>query len=214
MTEINKLLDRYQQFYDEYFVHSPELYRKLSAEGQAPKTLVIACSDSRVDPSIIFKSEPGELFVIRNVASLVPPFECDFVHCHGTSAAIEYAVRHLGVENIVVLGHSHCGGIKTLVDDHGHEHNFIDSWLSIADEAARERKTMRTFTVTAKRKRWQSQSATCKLFLSLPRRLLPENSGSAAGISALRAGGWKKFAVQNDARALEKGFFLLYCHRH
>ena len=116
MTEINKLLDRYQQFYDEYFVHSPELYRKLSAEGQAPKTLVIACSDSRVDPSIIFKSEPGELFVIRNVASLVPPFECDFVHCHGTSAAIEYAVRHLGVENIVVLGHSHCGGIKTLVD--------------------------------------------------------------------------------------------------
>lgn len=140
MTEINKLLDRYQQFYDEYFVHSPELYRKLSAEGQAPKTLVIACSDSRVDPSIIFKSEPGELFVIRNVASLVPPFECDFVHCHGTSAAIEYAVRHLGVENIVVLGHSHCGGIKTLVDDHGHEHNFIDSWLSIADEAARERK--------------------------------------------------------------------------
>lgn len=139
MTEINKLLNRYQQFYDEYFVHSPELYRKLSAEGQAPKTLVIACSDSRVDPSIIFKSEPGELFVIRNVASLVPPFECDFVHCHGTSAAIEYAVRHLGVENIVVLGHSHCGGIKTLVDDHGHEHNFIDSWLSIADEAARER---------------------------------------------------------------------------
>ena len=70
----------------------------------------------------------------------MPPFECDFVHCHGTSAAIEYAVRHLGVENIVVLGHSHCGGIKTLVDDHGHEHNFIDSWLSIADEAARERK--------------------------------------------------------------------------
>lgn len=77
MTEINKLLDRYRQFYDEYFVHSPELYRKLSAEGQAPKTLVIACSDSRVDPSIVFKSEPGELFVIRNVASLVPPFECD-----------------------------------------------------------------------------------------------------------------------------------------
>ena len=140
MTEINKLLNRYQQFYDEYFVHSPELYRKLSAAGQAPKTRVIACSDSRVDPSIIFKSEPGELFVIRNVASLVPPFECDFVHCHGTSAAIEYAVRHLGVETIVVLGHSHCGGIKTLVDDHGHEHNFIDSWLSIADEAARERK--------------------------------------------------------------------------
>ncbi len=138
MTEINKLLDRYRQFYNEYFVDAPELYRQLSAEGQAPKTLVIACSDSRVDPSIIFKSEPGELFVIRNVASLVPPFECDFVHCHGTSAAIEYAVRHLEVENIIVLGHSHCGGIKTLVDDHGHDHNFIDSWLSIADEVVSE----------------------------------------------------------------------------
>ena len=138
MTEINKLLDRYRQFYNEYFVDVPELYRQLSAEGQAPKTLVIACSDSRVDPSIIFKSEPGELFVIRNVASLVPPFECDFVHCHGTSAAIEYAVRHLEVENIIVLGHSHCGGIKTLVDDHGHDHNFIDSWLSIADEVVSE----------------------------------------------------------------------------
>ena len=136
MTEINKLLNRYQNFYDEYFINAPELYQQLAKEGQAPKTLIIACSDSRVDPSIIFKSEPGELFVVRNVANLVPPFECDFVHCHGTSAAIEYAVRHLKVENIIVLGHSHCGGIKTLVDDHNHQHNFIDSWLSIAEDAA------------------------------------------------------------------------------
>ena len=70
MTEINKLLDRYQQFYDEYFVHSPELYRKLSAEGQAPKTLVIACSDSRVDPSIIFKSEPGEMAPLETLEDM------------------------------------------------------------------------------------------------------------------------------------------------
>lgn len=136
MTEINKLLNRYQQFYNEYFVDTPELYQQLVKEGQSPKTLIIACSDSRVDPSILFKSEPGELFVIRNVANLVPPFESDFSHCHGTSAAIEYAVRHLKVENIIVLGHSHCGGIKTLVDKHNHQHNFIDAWLSIADTVA------------------------------------------------------------------------------
>lgn len=135
MTKPTELLKGYEKFFDEYFVSSPELYRHLATEGQSPKTLVIACSDSRVDPSIVFKAAPGDIFVIRNVANLVPPFEKDFVHCHGTSAAIEYAVEYLKVENIVVLGHSNCGGIKALVDGHERKPNFIDPWLDVVQEA-------------------------------------------------------------------------------
>ena len=133
MVKIAKLLQGYQNFYKQYFVDQPEIYQTLVRDGQAPKTLVIACSDSRVDPSILLNTHPGDIFVIRNVANLVPTFDSDMSHCHGTSAAIEYAVRHLKVENIVVLGHSHCGGINTLVSTHKHDHNFIDTWLDIAD---------------------------------------------------------------------------------
>lgn len=109
-------------------------YRK----GQTPHTLVIACSDSRVDPSIILNTGPGDIFVIRNVANLVPAYDSDFSHCHGTSAAIEYAVKHLKVKNILILGHTHCGGIHNLLCQPLNRHDFIDTWLSIAEEARRE----------------------------------------------------------------------------
>lgn len=134
MTEIKKLLRGHSAFYEEYFVSRPELYRKLVAEGQSPKVLVICCSDSRVDPSIILNAEPGELFVIRNVANIVPRFEEDKINCHGTTAAIEYAVKGLEVEDIVIIGHSHCGGIKTLVEDRENNHTFIDNWLYTLQE--------------------------------------------------------------------------------
>lgn len=133
MANIQKLLSGFEEFYKKYFVEQKHIYQELYAKGQSPKTLVIACSDSRVDPSILLGTAPGEIFVIRNVANLVPVFDCDMSHCHGTSAALEYAVRHLKVENIIVLGHSQCGGIKTLVEEHNHNHNFIDTWLEIAD---------------------------------------------------------------------------------
>lgn len=133
MTDIKKLLDGFEQFHQKYFVETPCLYQELSSKGQSPKTLIISCSDSRVDPSILLNTSPGDIFVIRNVANLVPTFDCDMSHCHGTSAAIEYAVKHLKVKNIIILGHSHCGGIKTLVEEHNHQHNFIDTWLEIAD---------------------------------------------------------------------------------
>ena len=133
MTDIKKLLDGFEQFHQKYFIETPHLYQELSSKGQSPKTLIISCSDSRVDPSILLNTSPGDIFVIRNVANLVPTFDCDMSHCHGTSAAIEYAVKHLKVENIVVLGHSHCGGIHTLVSAHKHDHTFIDTWLEIAD---------------------------------------------------------------------------------
>ncbi len=135
MVKIATLLDGYQNFYQKYFIENPEVYEKLVKDGQSPKTLVIACSDSRVDPSILLDTKPGDIFVIRNVANLVPPFESDFGGCHGTSAAIEYAVNHLKVENIIILGHSDCGGIKALISDHHNDHTFIDNWLTVAHDA-------------------------------------------------------------------------------
>lgn len=135
MTEIIKLLKGHQTFHDKYFTAAPELYKKLVSEGQSPKVLVISCSDSRVDPSLILGSEPGDLFVIRNVANIVPPYENEEITCHGTSAAIEYAVQHLQVDDIIVLGHSQCGGIKTLIDDQENNHTFIDNWIYIVEAA-------------------------------------------------------------------------------
>ena len=134
MPHIENLLEGYRQFYQKYYIENPETYKNLTEKGQTPHTLVIACSDSRVDPSIILNTSPGDIFVIRNVANLVPAYDSDFSHCHGTSAAIEYAVKHLKVKNILILGHTHCGGIHNLLC----RHDFIDTWLSIAEEARRE----------------------------------------------------------------------------
>lgn len=135
MAEIDSLLDGFKLFHQKYFVEEPETYNKLVHDGQSPKFLIIACSDSRVDPSIVLDTKPGDIFVIRNVANLVPPYEHDEFQCHGTSAAIEYAVTQLHVEDIIVFGHSHCGGIKALIDDEENDHSFIDNWLYIANSA-------------------------------------------------------------------------------
>ena len=134
MTDISKLLSGFQAFRDTYFAETPELFRALSRDGQKPRILVIACSDSRVDPAILFNAAPGELFVVRNVANLVPPYQPDGQY-HGTSAAIEFAVRDLGVSEILVLGHSSCGGIGALRDlAHGHPETreFIGPWVTLA----------------------------------------------------------------------------------
>ena len=138
MPHIENLLEGYRQFYQKYYIENPETYKSLTEKGQTPHTLVIACSDSRVDPSIILNTGPGDIFVIRNVANLVPAYDSDFSHCHGTSAAIEYAVKNLKVKNILILGHTHCGGIHNLLCQPLNRHDFIDTWLSIAEEARRE----------------------------------------------------------------------------
>lgn len=94
--------------------------------------MVIACSDSRTDPSLIMQCEPGEIFVVRNIANIVPPYEVDAGY-HGVSAAIEYAVKALKVRNIIVLGHSSCGGIRALMEnkeEQEHQHEFVNKWLS------------------------------------------------------------------------------------
>jgi carbonic anhydrase len=137
MTEIDKLIQGYKRFHDNYFVgdEHEQLFAELS-QGQNPSTLVIACSDSRVDPAIIMDSKPGDLFVIRNVANLVPPYEIGGGY-HGVSAALEFAVRYLNVEHVIVLGHQHCGGIRTLVSGMPVDapSEFIQSWVNIAQSA-------------------------------------------------------------------------------
>lgn len=134
---VERLLEGYWRFRKTRFVAAQEVYRKLGRQGQSPEVLFIACCDSRVDPGTIFDTGPGELFVIRNVANLVPPWAPDGRH-HGTSAAIEFAVRNLKVREIVIMGHAQCGGAAALLNDF-HEQpgasDFIGSWISLAQEA-------------------------------------------------------------------------------
>lgn len=136
-TGIRKLIDGFGRFRAEHFETEDSLYQRLTREGQSPRIMVIACCDSRVDPAIITDCDPGDLFVVRNVANLVPPHET-IGHYHGTSAALEFAVRCLNVEDVIVLGHSRCGGIRALLsgiqgaDGLG---QFITPWMAIAAEA-------------------------------------------------------------------------------
>jgi len=134
--EILKLVVGFRQFRKKFYDAETSLFDKLSA-GQSPKTLIIACSDSRVDPSLLASANPGDLFVVRNVANLVPPHESAQHGLHGVSAAIEFAVTGLNVENIVVMGHRQCGGIRALMQNSSEERQatFVGKWMSIAKAA-------------------------------------------------------------------------------
>jgi len=135
---IERLITGYRRFRSGYYEENSERLIELAQQGQSPKVAVIACCDSRLDPAVITQSAPGELFVIRNVANLVPPYESEGVW-HGTSAALQFAVCNLQVEHIIVLGHSQCGGIKALLQQPkpaDANKDFIASWISIADEAS------------------------------------------------------------------------------
>ncbi|HEU0283115.1 MAG TPA: carbonic anhydrase [Gallionella sp.] len=137
MSSTKRLIEGFSRFRERHFTQNDALFRKLVEQGQTPKTLVVACCDARVDPALILDCAPGDLFVIRNVANLVPPAE-NQGHYHGTSAALEFGVRKLNVEHIIVLGHAHCGGIHALMEgDMQKEDAFISEWMGIAD-AARE----------------------------------------------------------------------------
>ena len=140
MEEIKKLIDGFQRFRTQHYERDGTPFKQLVREGQAPKIMVIACCDSRVDPAIVTDCDPGDLFVVRNVANLVPPYETSG-HYHGTSAALEFAVRFLAVRHVVVLGHARCGGIRALVQgvDGGDDRSqFIQPWMEIADAARRK----------------------------------------------------------------------------
>ncbi len=128
----NELLAGYRAFMDGTYKQQRNRIRELADKGQTPSTMIIACCDSRAAPEMIFDAHPGELFVVRNVANLVPEYAPDGRH-HSTSAAIEFAVNGLGVSNIVVMGHGRCGGIKAALSggevklDEG---DFIGKWMS------------------------------------------------------------------------------------
>lgn len=131
-----KLLGGYRSFYKAYFTAEKNIYDGLVKNGQTPETLVIGCSDSRSDPALIMNAQPGEMFVVRNVAAIVPPYKSDSQH-HGTSAAIEFAVKGLKVKHIVVMGHSLCGGIHALAHKSMAEtsYEFLTPWMEIGNPA-------------------------------------------------------------------------------
>ena len=130
---MKQLLEGYRRFRANVWPAERARYQALAEGGQRPETLVVACSDSRVDPRTIFDAAPGELFVVRNVAGLVPPWQPD-ANYHGTSAALEYAVRVLGVARIVVLGHAQCGGVQAMVEGAPeHAREFMAPWMKIAE---------------------------------------------------------------------------------
>ncbi|MBX4925485.1 carbonic anhydrase [Rhizobium binae] len=136
----NTLLDGYRNFMNGRYADARDRYRQLAENGQSPSTLVIACSDSRAAPELIFDAGPGELFVIRNVANMVPPYEPDG-HFHSTSAALEFAVQALKVTDIVVMGHGRCGGIRAALDPNAEPlspGDFIGRWMSLVKPAAEQ----------------------------------------------------------------------------
>lgn len=133
-----RLLDGYRSFMANRYAGEAGRYKTLAETGQKPKTMVIACCDSRAAPETIFDCGPGELFVVRNVANLVPPYKPDGEY-HGTSAALEFAVQSLKVTSIVVLGHGRCGGIAaSLSQDHEplSPGDFIGQWMKLVQPAA------------------------------------------------------------------------------
>lgn len=137
MSTPRELIEGFKRFRERSLVSVNAQFHDLVEFGQTPSTLVVACCDSRVDPALILDCAPGDLFVIRNVANLVPPSE-NQGHYHGTSAALEFGVRKLKVQHVIVLGHAQCGGIHALLEEGvSKDESFIAEWMGIAN-AARE----------------------------------------------------------------------------
>lgn len=126
----NKVIKGYQAFRKKYALDDQSVMQYLSRYGQNPEIMVVACCDSRVDPGLILQCDPGDLFVVRNVANIIPPYEKDGAH-HGTSAALEFGIRFLKVKHLILLGHSQCGGIQALLDTHSTANDFISNWVSV-----------------------------------------------------------------------------------
>jgi carbonic anhydrase len=147
------LIDGYRAFTSQRLPTEQTRYRELSERGQSPAVMVIGCCDSRVSPEVIFDAGPGELFVMRNVANLVPVYQPD-ANAHGVSAALEYAVTVLRIKHIVVLGHAQCGGIRAFIDKAAplSPSDFIGRWMAMFIKPGevveqRNRETMQEFTV-------------------------------------------------------------------
>lgn len=134
---MDRLIEGHRRFRAETWPAERARYEALAKWGQSPEALVIACSDSRVDPQTVFGAVPGELFVVRNVAALVPPYQPDAGY-HGTSAALEFGVRVLKVSRVVVLGHAQCGGVRAMVEGAPLEaRDFVEPWMAMAEPVLR-----------------------------------------------------------------------------
>jgi carbonic anhydrase len=136
MKDIAHFIAGFRRFQEKYFSADQELFEQLR-QGQRPKALIVACADSRVDPALLTGAEPGDVFVVRNVANLVPPYEPGSSYA-SVPAALEFGVLSLEVEHIIVLGHAQCGGIHALLNGDGPVGEFIGKWVGIA-QRARER---------------------------------------------------------------------------
>ncbi len=137
MSATHELVEGFRRFRNGRYAQHQTLFEQLAARGQAPRILVVSCCDSRVDPAVVTDSAPGELFIIRNVANLVPPYERGG-GLHGTSAALEFGVCELGVSDIIVLGHAHCGGVRALLQptqSDKRQDGFINDWMRVAEHA-------------------------------------------------------------------------------
>jgi len=187
--ELDYIIDGYKQFRQKYFDGNNSIFKDLK-NGQNPKILVIACSDSRVDPAIILDCKPGDLFVVRNVANLVPPFEDDDGH-HGTSAALEFAVCVLEVKHIIIFGHSICGGIRSLVEDHAkmQKGNFISKWMELAKNAYQ--KTLKNYPLAT----IDEQASNCAHFALIH------------SLENLSTFPWIKSRVENSEISLHSWYF-------
>ncbi|WP_419241656.1 carbonic anhydrase [Cardinium endosymbiont of Nabis limbatus] len=129
--DLKKILKGYKAFRNKYVHSDASIMYHLHRNGQQPKVMVIACCDARVDPALILQCDPGDLFVVRNVANIVPPYEKDTRH-HGTSAALEFGICLLNIAHLIVLGHSQCGGIKALLEgERLQQDDFITNWVAL-----------------------------------------------------------------------------------
>lgn len=138
-----KITAGYQRFRQKYVEGDNDTLRRLAYHGQNPDIMFVACSDSRVDPALILQAEPGDLFIVRNVANIVPPYEKDDQH-HGTSAALEFGICYLNVKHLIILGHAQCGGMNArLHEDSLHQDDFISNWVSVIDNDEKEKNTDR-----------------------------------------------------------------------
>lgn len=138
MDAISSLIEGYKSFRRGLYRQNEERYRALAERRQKPKAMIVCCCDSRADPSMVLDAEPGELFVVRNVANLVPPYEPD-THYHGTSAALEFGITGLDIADLIVMGHARCGGIEALYENERGDAprgEFIPSWMSLVQSVA------------------------------------------------------------------------------
>lgn len=127
----DKIIQGYREFQKKYAGENESLMKILADKGQNPEIMLVACCDSRVDPAVILQCDPGELFVVRNIANIIPPYEKDGYH-HGTSAALEFGIKFLKVKHLIILGHSQCGGIQNILNQgRGVTNDFINDWVSI-----------------------------------------------------------------------------------